>query len=328
MMSGNIQTSGNKHLSAPGRLVFFGNEQLATAVKSEAPILQYLIKRNFRPAAIVLHQASAISRRTPVPAAIKIATDAGIPVLLNVSPDELIRRLAAIKPTAGILVSYGQMVPAAVINLFKSGIINLHPSLLPAYRGPTPIESVILRGDRFSGVSLMRLVPALDRGPLLAQRRLHLSGRESKQQLADKLLELGQRLLESQLENILSNQAIYQPQTGSAVSYTRLIKKGDGRLDWRLPAIKIERQIRAYRGWPGSYGRLGKVDVIITAALASMATGSPVSPPGTLHITPNNRLLVTTGEGHLEIQTLKPIGSHDMSIDAFLAGYRRFLVAT
>src|SRR5262249_13615486 len=145
-------------------------------------------------------------------------------------------------------------------------IINIHPSLLPEYRGPTPLETAILEGADQTGVSLMKLIKEMDAGPVYAQEKVKLNGQETKQQLADKLLKTGGQLLLEHLPGILdgSLEPLVQDQTNA--SYTKLLKKEDGIMNLGQPAEILERQVRAYAGWPRSRTKVFGQSVIVAKA--------------------------------------------------------------
>lgn len=273
----------NKHI------VFFGNEKLATGIENAKPII-----------------LEAVSR-------------AGFEIEQHVSGP--IRDLRPHKAKLAILAAYGHVVPQKVLDEFPLSIVNVHPSLLPQYRGSTPIEQAILDGVDKTGVSIMKLTAALDEGPIYKQRTMRLSGQETKAELAQKLQELGAELLLEILPEIASGKLKprQQPHPDRA-TYTKRITKEDGRIDWTKPAAQIEREIRAYADWPRSYTELGGVDIIITSAHVAP---SDTKQPGVIEINNEQRLLmVNTKDGYLCIDKLIPAGKKEMPISAFLAGYK------
>lgn len=300
-------------------IVFFGNERLATGVTTTAPTLRGLIDGGWEVAALVIAQAErSPSRRRQGLEVVDIADKNGIPVL---SPDRLSDigdDLAGLHAATAIAVAYGKMIPQSVIDLFPAGILNIHPSLLPLHRGAAPIESAILDGDEVTGVSLMSLTSELDAGPVYAQARVEPDDL-SKQELADLLLEKGSGLLLSALPSILDGTAATpRPQDGSGATFDKRILKDDGLIDWHKDAKRLEREVRAYAGWPNSRTRLAGTDVIITLAKATEGTSLG---PGRISKA-GKRLVIDTGDGSLEILRLKPAGKREMPAQAFLAGYQ------
>lgn len=313
-------------LSTPTpRLIFFGNERLATGVTTTAPILTGLIEAGYDIKAVVSNYDAGQSRQKRELEIKHVAEEHQIPLLLPDKPSEIIDQLKTFGAEAAVLAAYGKIVPQAVIDLFPKGIINVHPSLLPLHRGPTPIESVILAGAAKTGVSLMRLTRDMDAGPVYAQSEVELTGQETKQELADRLSEIGAAMLVELLPDILRDRINAIPQDNDSATYDGLLSKADGLVDWRQPAERLAREIRAFAGWPGSRGKLGNIDVIITKAYPVPST-PPETKPGDITVVPEaNAIAVVTGNGSLWITRLKPAGKREMSAGEFLTGYRKKL---
>jgi methionyl-tRNA formyltransferase len=272
-----------KQMSKP--IVFFGNEKLATGITTGRPVLHALQEAGW---------------------------DVKTVEIKDINNDEL----AAFGAEAAVLVAYGKILPADLLDLFPKGIINVHPSLLPLYRGSSPIESVILDGAGETGVSLMKLVAEMDAGPVYAQQKIELSGSESKQALADRLSEAGARLLAGNLPAILDGSRRPVPQSGQP-TFSKMISKEDSLLDWSKPASRLVREVRAYAGWPRSRTTLGTAEVIITGAHAAEGQGAP----GSIRIE-GKELGVYTADGIFIIDSLLPAGKPEMPAEAFLAGYK------
>ena len=268
------------------RILFFGNEQLATGTTTARPALRAL-------------QA------------------AGYDVMTVESKSLNKDELAAYGAEAAVLVAYGRIIPEDILGLFPKGIINVHPSLLPKYRGSTPIETAILNGDTETGVSLMKLVAEMDAGPVYARQKIELAGHESKQELADRLAGAGAAMLIEYLPAILDGSLQPEPQAEAEATFTNLISKADGRLDWSKPAAQLEREVRAYSGWPRSQTQLGYTDVVITKARTAEGAGTP----GQIFVN-GKELGIYTAEGILVVDCLLPAGKKEMSAEAFLAGYK------
>jgi methionyl-tRNA formyltransferase len=301
-------------------IIFFGNERLATGVSTEAPTLQKLIDKHYNIAAVVLNNEPTTSRKQRKLEVAELAKQQGIPVLMPAKLKDILPELKSYNAVAGVLVAYGKIVPESVIEIFPVGIVNIHPSLLPLHRGPTPLESVILDGSSKTGVSLMQLSKEMDAGKVYAYSEVELGGTESKQQLADELIEIGSEMLVATLPRIISGEIMGVPQDDSSATYDKLISKEDGILEWHKSAERLEREIRAYLGWPQSRTILGNRAVIITAAHAEAGEGTP----GELWRSGKN-LGVYTAKGVLMIDKLKPAGKGEMTAQAFLAGYGKDL---
>jgi methionyl-tRNA formyltransferase len=300
------------------RILFFGNERLATGIGTTAPVFRALIENGYDIAALVVAQKETGPSRKPRPLEIvEIAEAHNIPVLAPAKLSGATGELAACGAEAAVLIAYGKLVPQSVIDLFPAGIINLHPSLLPKHRGSTPIESVILNGETETGISLMQLAVEMDAGPLYAQSHYSVPAGISKAELAQDLLEVGAQAIISLLPGILDGSCLALPQDHNQATIDKQIQKEDGIIDWRKPAVQLEREIRAYAGWPRSRTTLGGVDVIITAAHTGEGSGTP----GELYKN-SQGLGVYTSKGLLFIDKLTPVGKKEMSAQAFQAGYR------
>jgi methionyl-tRNA formyltransferase len=301
------------------RILFFGNERLATGLDTTAPTFSALIEAGYEiPALVIAQEREQASRKARGVEIGAIAENNGIPVL---SPHSLLtidrEEMASYDAEAAVLVAYGRIIPQEIIDIFPRGIVNIHPSLLPKHRGSTPIESVILNGEAETGVSLMALAPEMDAGPVYAQQKLELTGAETKIELTDKLSVIGRDLLLANLPAILNGSLEPKPQDETRATYDKQIEKADGVMDFTKPAVQLEREVRAYAGWPRSRARINDIDVIITAAHAAPGSGEP----GQIW-QEGKKFGFYTSENTLEIDKLIPAGKKEMSSEAFLAGYR------
>lgn len=243
------------------KLVFFGTETFSV------PSLLALLEANWPIAYVVTKPDSRSGRglKYRYPAVKEAAVHHGLTVIQPNQVNDINAQLAASGASAGVLAAYGKILSPTTIDLFPQGIINLHPSLLPKYRGPSPIEAAILAGDKQTGLSLMKLTEHMDAGPVYWQLPVKLTGQEYKDELVTKMAQLGANLLVEKLESILNGELVPVPQVEADATYTKLIAKRDGVIDWRSPAQAIERQVRAYQGYPKSRAKLfDKYDVIIT----------------------------------------------------------------
>jgi methionyl-tRNA formyltransferase len=312
-------------MAKSSNLIFFGNERLSTGFSpSGAPTLCALINAGYKISAVVAHNEASASRNSRALEIEEVAREQNIPVLLPKSPRDIADQLINLRPDIGVLVAYGKIIPQSIIDLFPRGIINLHPSLLPAYRGPTPIEQAILDGAPKTGVSIMQLVKAMDAGQVYAQAELPIKAYEAKHELTERLLLRGSQLMLETLEKIMSGSLVPTPQNEALATYTSLIKKEDGLINWHAPAVELERQIRAFAVWPQSrakiYGhQLAPLDVIITSA--------HLPEDSSIHLLPgqidysDGRLLAGTQTTPLQIAGLKVPGKKEMAAQSFANGY-------
>lgn len=297
-------------------LVFFGNERLANSVDESGVIFSTLLDAGYEISHLVINRADIQGRKkNHEDAVVRLAHANGVNVIDTWNEDHIIA--LAQESEAGILASFGRILKDPVINAFSKGIINIHPSLLPEYRGPTPIESAILGNNDKTGVSLMALASVMDGGAVYSQAEYTMRGDETKQELYDILAEKSAQLLIEQLPDILSGKNKGQAQNDHLATFTKLIIKSDGEVDWDLPATTIERQIRAFAGWPGSKALIGGYDVTITQARVSDDVHGK---PGTYDVI-NKEIAMSCGVGSLTIEKLKPAGRGEMTSEAFLAGH-------
>lgn len=296
-------------------IVFFGNERLATGVTTQAPTLKALVEAGYPIEAIVVNHDRAISRKLRMLEVEELARQHNIPVLKPSSKAELEDAVQNLASPIAVLAAYGRIIPASVINHFEHGILNVHPSALPEYRGSTPLESVILDGSSSTAVSLMQLDVKMDAGAVYAQNDILLNGRTSKKELADAAGLLGAQMIIETLPQILDGSLIPQPQDESLATFTKQISKQDGRINWSKSAQQIEREVRAYAGWPGSSCEINGKLVVITQAQILKETGAP----GNFFIH-DKQLAVYCGQDALLITHLKPAGKNDMPSRDFLAG--------
>lgn len=233
--------------------------------------------------------------------------------------------------STGLVVDFGIIIPAAVIAAFPRGIINSHFSLLPLLRGADPIVFAILEGHTKTGVSLMKIVPALDEGDLIAQEEYPLAPDITAPLLTAALSDISNSLLQEYLGRYITDDIKSWPQDSQTTpTYTRRLTKTDGTLDWTKPAVRLEREVRAFLGWPGSRTRLFGREVTVTAArvvdqteaatAADDVTHLDFRKPGTVFRGWPDRLFVVTGDGVLEILQLTPSGKRPMDTAAFLRG--------
>ncbi|MFL5802204.1 MAG: methionyl-tRNA formyltransferase [Roseiflexaceae bacterium] len=256
------------------------------------------------------------------PPAKRAALRLGIPVL---QPETLrdpsaVAQLAALRPDIGVVAAYGEILRKDVLAIPPLGYLNIHPSLLPRHRGPTPVAGAILAGDAETGVTVMRLESKMDAGPILAQRRVPLAPDARAGELARQLFELGAAMLVEALTPYAAGQIAPVPQNDSQASYTRLLQKSDGAIDWGTPAILIERMTRAYDPWPGAWTSWRGQPLKIIGARAQ-AGWQGDAPPGAL-LDRTDGLWVATGAGALELLMVQPAGKRALPAIEWRRGLR------
>ena len=299
-------------------ILFFGNERLATGITTRLPILNELVLNGYDVKAIVITPQSSYRSRKPRP--LEVVTFAemhNIQIIEVRNMKDSIKQLKDLGAEIGLLAAFGKIVPQEVINIFPKGIINVHPSLLPRHRGSMPIEAPILEGETETGVSLMKLVKEMDAGPVYDQMRIKLEGHETKQELADKLGQMGAQRLIELLPEILNDTLIPLEQSDNDVTYDGRITQDMGIMDFNKPAAVLEREIRAFAGWPRSKTELNKKPVVVTHGRAVI---SAAGEPGKF-IEYDGNLAVGTSNGILIIDRLIPANSKEMSGKDYLRGH-------
>jgi methionyl-tRNA formyltransferase len=298
-------------MSKSKSLIFFGNERLSSGfVPDGAPTLEALIDAGYDVKAVVANYETGTSRKARELEIEAVAKRHGIPVLLPDRPKDIIDELKAFDAEIGVLVAYGRIIPQSIIDIFPKGILNIHPSLLPCYRGSIPIEQAILDGASQTGVSVMGLVKEMDAGPVYAQQRVELTGNETKQELTQLLLNLGGKLVLEVLPSALDGTATPKAQDESQATFTSLINKADGHMDLHKSAEQLEREIRAYAVWPKSRLELYEHQVVVTKAHVAQTKDA-------------GALVIDAQPGYLEIDELVAPSGKKMSGADFLRGYAK-----
>lgn len=295
--------------------IFFGNETLATGVESNGVVLKSLLDIGWQPDALVLAQRKPSKKPHTVE---QIANTHNIPIEYVGSKAELPDIVERYNPSFAVLAAFGMIITQEVLDMIPDGIVNIHPSLLPKYRGSSPIEAAILQGDTHTGVSLMRLDAGMDTGELYEQRELEANPQDvTKQELHDLLAELGSQMLVDHIDSIASGTAQTSTQLKDNVSTTDRISKSDGEISWDQPAEVIERKVRAYAGWPKTKAVLDGTEVILHDVAV---TDFKAETPGDIEIG-DNALFVSAQDKQLEIFAIQPDGKQTMDTQAFVNGY-------
>ena len=256
------------------RIIFFGTEAFS------ADALRALIAAKFNVVAVVTKpdQPTGRGHKLTEPLVKTSAREHNIPVWQPTRLADVAEQITSLQPVAGVLVSYGKIIPQSIIDLFTPGIINVHPSLLPRYRGPSPIEAAIIHHDNQTGVTIMQLSAAMDAGPIYAQRIIPLDHTETKPALYATLSRIGNQLLIDTLPDILSGALTPTPQNDADATYCSLLSKQDGLLDPAdLTAVQAEARVRAFLGFPRTRLPLGDQTLIITRAHVSKTAETPLS---------------------------------------------------
>lgn len=237
--------------------------------------------------------------------------------------DDAVERLHDLAPDVGVVAAYGEILRPNVLHIPSKGFINVHASLLPKYRGAAPIPAAILNGDDSAGVTIMLMDEGMDTGPILAQRSIPVRSDETGGSLFARLSELGAELLVETLPRWLQDHITPRPQNEDEATVTRMLKKEDGRIDWSEPAARLERQIRAYTPWPGSFTTWNGSRLKVIAAGVNDKPTDDVA-PGTVQVL-DGGVAVATGAGWLTLDKLQLAGKNVVTADAFMNGYQDFV---
>jgi len=233
--------------------------------------------------------------------------------------------LAAFKPDIIIVAAYGRILPAEVLEIPRYQCVNIHPSLLPRYRGPSPVAAPILNGDPVTGVTIMLIERKVDSGPVLSQEEMAISDEDTTGSLLQRLAVMGARKLVETIPRWVEGKITPMRQDDSRASYTRMEAKEDGLFDWNLAAIVLWRRVRAYHPWPGCYfdwkgGRLRVMKAIALPDPEGGEAGRVVALPRTAPA----RVAVRTADGLLGLISVQPEGKREMTAADFSAGHRDF----
>ncbi len=314
-------------------LVFMGTPEFAlpslrALVEAGHPILA-VYTRPDRPAGRGLR---------PRPPPVKVlAQELGLPVCQpeSLRRPEAVEELRRLAPEVIVVCAYGEILRPSVLAIPPRGVVNVHPSLLPRHRGPSPIQGAILSGDQETGVTIMLMDEGMDTGPLLAQASLPIEPLDTASTLGEKLSRLAARLLVETLPRWLRGEMSPQPQDHTRATVTKLLRKEDGLLDWHRPATDLWRAVRAYNPWPGAHTYAdGELIFIWRAWPLPLDTGHP---PGTVvALGPQEASLVPpeagratfgvqTGQGLLAVIEAQRAGRKSLPSSEFLRGMPKLL---
>ncbi len=253
------------------------------------------------------------------PPVAQVARERGIPLLQpsKLKAPDVLRALAELHPDLVVTVAYGRIIPAELLALPPRGCINLHPSLLPKYRGASPIQHAIGNGDAETGVTIMYQTAELDAGDIILQRRVPIESSDTAQLLEQRLATIGAEVLVEAIRLIGAGEAPRRPQDPAAATYVKKLTKESGRINWHQPASALERFIRAMDPWPSAYtwhrGRLLKLwrGQVVAAA----------GPPGTIIEVRRGEGFVVAAEGSgLLVEQVQPEGGRRMSAEEYVRG--------
>jgi methionyl-tRNA formyltransferase len=301
-------------MSGDTKVVFMGSPDFALGTLRA-------LHENYPVAGVVTQpdRAAGRGRELKPPAVKKLALELKIPIMQpeRLSQPEAMDQLRGWAPDVIVVAAFGQILKPDVLDLPEFGCINVHASLLPRWRGAAPINAAILHGDEETGVTIMRMDAGLDTGPILAQRSVRIEADETAGSLFETLSRLGADLLIETLPGIISGAIKPRPQPEEGATYAGMIKKQEGKLDFSQPAVELERKVRAFNPWPGTFfewsGHLLKVH---------RARAVPGKRREGERLVEHGSPAVGTSDGVLILEEVQPAGKKRMEGKSFLAGAR------
>lgn len=302
------------------RLIFMGTPAFAV------PCVEALVQ-DYEIVAVITQPDRPASRgRKIIASAVKKAALAhGLALMQpeSLRQEEVVAQIAELQPQAIVVAAYGQILRPEVLSIPPFGVINVHPSLLPKYRGASPIAGALLAGEEETGVSIMLMDEGMDTGPILAQVSTKIHAEDTTASLGERLAKLGAELLLETLPGWLEGRIEAQGQDNAKATYTRPIAKKDGLIHWSLPAFEIWGRVRAFDPWPGAHtwwrGRLFKV----LAARPLPEWAGKAEPGQVLDLSAG--VAVATGQGALLLKEVQLAGRRAMDIEDFVRGQSDFI---
>jgi len=266
-------------------------------------------------------------KRKPTPSPIKVeAKKLRLKTLQPKKIANLANRITKLAPDLIVVAAYGQIIPENILKIPKKGIINVHPSLLPKLRGPSPIQATLLSGLKTTRTTIMLMDKGMDTGPILAQEKVKISPDDDFISLAKKLAKTSAKLLEKTIPAFIKGEIKPVPQNNSKATYCSMIKKEDGVLDFKKPATELENQIKAFCCWPKSFCFWKKKRVIVHQAKAMNIEPEPPAVAGLVfQDKKSKKIAILTGSGSLAVERLQPEGKKALSSTEFLNGYPQII---
>lgn len=303
------------------KVVFFGTPEFAV------PTLDRLSSSAHEVVLVVSRPDKAVGRKQTItaPPVVTVALEMGLDVMQppNLKGDEVAERLAESRADAAVVVAYGKLIPAPLLEIPRYGFINLHPSLLPRHRGPSPIQWALVCGDRATGVTTMQLDEGMDTGPILMQERVEIEPRETAELLAPRLSEIGAELIVRTLDELEKGVISPRPQPTDGVNTTPMLRRNFAKVDWSMPARQLVNRLRGFTPWPGLYTKFrgGRLKIFGLEDVRPAPPGQ--EKPGTVIEASPAGIIVRSGKSTaVRITEVQREGRRRMPVDAFLIGER------
>ena len=287
------------------------------------PVLEALIENNHEVVCVVTQNDKEKGRGKSIqfPPVKDCAIKHNIPVYQpgKIKTPEAIEVLKAYNADLFVVIAFGQILSQEILDIPKYGCVNIHASLLPRYRGAAPIQWAVIDGEKYSGVTIMRMDAGLDTGDMMLKEAIELSEDETGESLHDKLSVLGAKLIVEAIEKIEDNTITYEKQDGSKMTYAKMLTKSLGHIDFTKPAVEIERLIRGLNSWPSAYTFInGKMLKIWKAEVIEDANSADI---GKIVEVNYDGIVVQTGVGKLRLLEVQLEGKKRMRVSDFIRGY-------
>lgn len=307
------------------KIIFFGSGEFAKiilqnlAAKKDLIEITAVITKSDKPA-----ERGLTAKSTPV----KIeAQKNNLKILEPLQlKEEFINEIKKYAPDLIVIADYGKIIPQTILDIPKFGAFNIHPSLLPLYRGPSPIESTILNNDKETGLTIMAVDKEMDHGPIIYQEKIYIEKNDNLISLRQKLAELGGKLIIKSIEDLSRGNLKTKEQNHIAATYCRIIKKEDGKINWQKSAQELENQIKAFIEWPTSYcfwtDEKNKIIRLKILKAETITENNIKKTPGEILIK-EKKLLISCGKDYLFLESVKPEGKNEMTGYAFILGHQK-----
>jgi len=310
------------------KVVFMGTPDIA-----KETLKKLIDSKTYRPSLVLTQKDKPVGRK-------KIITAPPVKILAEENdievfqPDDLrqkdvIDKIKDLAPDIIIVIAYGKIIPKEILEIPKFGALNIHASLLPKYRGASPIQNAVLNGEHISGVTIMNMDEKLDHGSILAQKEVILDENETSETLFEKMSEIGPDTLLDMLPKWLSGEIVASEQDHKKATFTKILHREDGKITDEKTAEEIDRIFRAFYPWPGVYINLKtKEDGDLKLKITKLSLSECETSTDKLYLNNKRELILRTKEGCVNLEEVQPESKNKMSGEAFYQGYKNRLSLT
>ena len=303
------------------KVVFIGTPEFAV------PTLEQLLESRHEVALVVSRPDRPIGRRRVLssPPVVDLASEHEIETIQpkSMKSKDIDQKFSEISADVAVVVAYGKLIPSRLFEFFQHGMVNLHPSLLPRHRGPSPIQWALVCGDRATGVTTMQIDDGMDTGPILLQERINVEDGETAEMLSPRLAEIGAGLIVKTLDGLEEGTVTARPQPADGANTTPMLRRNFAKVDWSMPSRQLVNRLRGFTPWPGLYTkfRSGRLKIFGLEDVKPPPKGT--EEPGTVLVAEGGGIVVRCGRGSAaKITEMQREGRRRMPADAFLIGER------